>query len=71
MGTTTLRQQPPIIYKEGKPTAVILDIDVYEDLLEKLEDYEDLRAIEEIKKQRPLEYTPLEDYLKELGIEDV
>ncbi len=71
METKTIRKTPSIVYKDGKPTAVLLDLEEYEALLEKIEDWEDLRAIEEIRKRRPPEYVPLEDYLRELGIEDV
>ena len=71
METNSIRKAPAVVYKDGKPTAVILDIEDYEELLEKIEDWEDLQAIEEIKKRKQPEYVPLEDYLKELGLEDV
>ena len=71
METVTIKRKPSVIYQDGKPTAVILELEDYEAMLEKLEDFEDLQALESIRKQRPPEYTPLEDYLKELGIEDV
>lgn len=51
-------------------TSVILSIEEYVEIIEKLEDYEDIAYIEEMKKQGPMEYIPLEDYLKELEIED-
>lgn len=49
--------------KEGKP-AVILDIDVYKGLLERLEDIEDLKILEEMRK-KPLKFRKLEEFLKE------
>ncbi len=71
METKAIRKTPSVIYKDGKPTAVILDLEDYEELLEKIEDWEDLQAIEEIRKRKPPEYIPLEDYLKDLGLKDV
>jgi hypothetical protein len=53
-----------LIYRDGKPAAVILDIAEYEELLERLEDADDLRALREIR-QRPLRFRKLTDFLKE------
>ncbi len=36
---------PGIVLCNGKPSAVILDIDVYEDMLEQLEQREELKAL--------------------------
>ncbi len=60
----------PDIIRDGKPAAVILDINEYEDLLERLEDAEDLKALEEMKK-RPLKFRPFEDFLGEHNSERV
>ena len=60
----TKRKVPELILKEGKPTAAILDIDEYQEMLERLEDVEDLRMLEEIRK-KPLKFKKLEDFLKE------
>jgi hypothetical protein len=65
-----LHHNPALIYRDGKPIAVMLEIEEYLELLEKLEDYQDIAYIEEVKRQRPLEYTTLEEYLRELGIEE-
>ena len=46
-----LKPAPEIILRNGKPSAVILDIDVYEDLLEQLEQKEDLQALAEARKK--------------------
>ena len=53
----------------GKPAAVILDIEVYREMLDRLEDAEDLRELEKMR-ERPLEFTKLEDFLNEsdLGV---
>lgn len=58
------RKMPELVLKEGKPTAVILDIDEYQEMLERLEDIEDLRMLEEMRK-KPLKFRKLEDFLKE------
>ena len=58
------RKNPEIILRDGKPRAVILDIDEYQEILERLEDAEDLKALEEMRK-KPLEFKRLEDFLNE------
>ena len=64
MGTKHKRKAPEIILREGKPAAVILDIDEYQDMLERLEDTEDLKMLENMRK-KPLEFRSLDDFLKE------
>ena len=58
------RKAPEIVLREGKPSAVILDIDDYREMLERLEDLEDLNMLKEMRK-RPLKLRKLEDFLKE------
>ncbi len=58
------RKPPEIIVREGKPAAVILDIDEYKEMLEQLEDMEDLKMLEEMRK-KPLKFRKLEDFLRE------
>ena len=53
-----------IVLREGKPSAVILDIDEYRQMLERLEDFEDLNMLKEIRK-RPLRFRKLEEFLME------
>ena len=48
----------------GKPAAVILDIDEYREMLERLEDMEDLKMLEDMRK-KPLKFRALDDFLKE------
>ena len=55
---------PEIILRQGKPAAVILDIDEYEALLERLKDAEDLKVLAEMRK-KPLKFRRLEEFLKE------
>lgn len=58
------RAKPQIVIKNGKPSAVIVDIDTYREILERLEDAEDLRELDEMRK-RPMEFVKLEDFLAE------
>jgi len=44
------RKTPEIVMREGEPTAVILDIDEYQEILERLEDIEDLKMLEDMRK---------------------
>ena len=64
MRSRAKKKAPDIILREGKPVAVILDIDGYQELLEQLEDKHDLKLLEEMRK-RPLKFRKLEDFLKE------
>ena len=58
------RRNPEIVLRDGKPRAVILDIDEYQEILERLEDAEDLKVLEEMRR-KPLEFKRLEDFLNE------
>ena len=58
------KKEPEIIFREGKPAAVILGIDDYQEILERLEDAEDLRILAEMR-QKPLKFKKLEDFLAE------
>jgi PHD/YefM family antitoxin component YafN of YafNO toxin-antitoxin module len=60
----TKRRSPEIIVRDSKPVAVILDIDEYQRILERLEDAEDLRVLRQMRK-KPLQYRKLDDFLKE------
>ncbi len=55
---------PEIVLRNGKPSRVILDIDVYKDLLERLEQKEDLKALAALRK-KPAKFRPLNDFLAE------
>jgi len=57
------RKEPEIVMRGGKPTAVILSIDEYRKLLERVEDAEDLKTLRAMRK-RPLRFRKLEDFLK-------
>lgn len=64
MKARTRRKRPEIVLRDGEPSAVILDIDDYRDMLERLEDAEDLKALEKMRR-RPLQFRRLEDFLRE------
>lgn len=61
---TSLSSSPEIVVKNGKAVAVIIDIEEYREMLEKIEDLEGLRALEKLR-QEPLEFRPLDDFLNE------
>lgn len=60
------RIEPPIVLRKGKPTAVILDIETYKEMLERLEDIEDLKTLERMR-SKPLQFIKLEDFLRDQG----
>ena len=64
MKSKVKRKSPEIVLKKGKPSAVILDIEEYRQILKRLEDLEDLNMLKEMRK-RPLKFRKLEDFLKE------
>jgi len=64
MNTKAKRKEPEIIFRGGKPAAVIIDIDEYQEMLERLEDAEDLKILAEMR-QKPLKFKRLEDFLAE------
>jgi prevent-host-death family protein len=63
MKTRKKKTEPEIVMRGGKPTAVILDIEEYRSLLERLEDAEDLKLLDDMRK-RPLKFRNLEQFLK-------
>ena len=53
-----------IIYRNGKPTAVILDIADYLNLMERLDDIQDVKLLKKIR-QKPSKFRKLSDFLNE------
>ncbi|MBU0607755.1 MAG: type II toxin-antitoxin system Phd/YefM family antitoxin [Armatimonadetes bacterium] len=45
-------KEPDVVVRRGKPIAVILDIDTYEEILERIGDVEALEWVRETKKLR-------------------
>jgi PHD/YefM family antitoxin component YafN of YafNO toxin-antitoxin module len=64
MAPKARKKAPEIILRNGKPAAVILDIETYREMLERLEDVEDLKMLAEMRK-KPLKFKKLEDFLGE------
>ncbi len=64
MGVKAKTKPPEIVFRNGKPVGVILDIDAYQKMLERLEDMEDLKLLEELRK-KPLRFRKLEEFLAE------
>ncbi|MCS7306454.1 MAG: type II toxin-antitoxin system Phd/YefM family antitoxin [Thermoguttaceae bacterium] len=58
------RCKPKVVVQDGQPVAVILDIDHYQELLERLEDVEDLQILMAMRK-KPLRFRKLEEFLQE------
>lgn len=64
MKATLKKRLPEIVLKNGKPSAVILNINVYQEMLEQFEDVEDLKMLADMRK-RPLKFRSLDDFVKE------
>jgi PHD/YefM family antitoxin component YafN of YafNO toxin-antitoxin module len=64
MATKSKKKAPEIVIRNGKPAAVILDIDEFREMLERLEDVEDLKLLAEMR-QKPLKFKKFEDFLAE------
>jgi PHD/YefM family antitoxin component YafN of YafNO toxin-antitoxin module len=57
-------KNPELIYRNNKPVSVIIDLEEYKKILERLEDIEDLKFINKIK-NKPLKFRKLDDFLAE------
>jgi prevent-host-death family protein len=64
MKTKRKRKDPEIVMRGGRPAAVILSIDEYRKLLERVEDAEDLKTLRAMRK-KPLKFRKLEDFLRD------
>ena len=58
-----MKLHPEIVIKNGKPCAVILGIAEYQETLERLEDLDDLRYLQKVRKQG-VHFKSLDAYLK-------
>ena len=54
--------EPQIVTRNGKPVSVILPIEAYEELLERVDDAADLAWLRKARR-KPIQYRPLDDYL--------
>jgi prevent-host-death family protein len=57
-------KEPEVIYKSGKPTAVILPLAEYEKLLELAEDAVDVAYLKKARREG-MSFRPFSDYVKE------
>jgi prevent-host-death family protein len=55
---------PEIVFRNGKPAAVIVPIQDYREMLEHLDDVKDLKALADMRR-KPLKFRRLEEFLKE------
>ena len=56
--------EPQIVTRNGKPVSVILPIDQYAELLERVEDSHDVAWLKRARK-KGMKFRPLEEYLAE------
>ncbi|MHB1926982.1 MAG: hypothetical protein ACYCRD_06915 [Leptospirillum sp.] len=64
--SSTAGKNPEIIYRNGKPSKIIIGIKEYEALLEAVEDREALDWLKRTRKESK-SYRPLEEVLSEIG----
>ncbi len=55
---------PEVILRKGKPVAVILSIEAYRKMLERLEESEDLKTLAAMRR-KPVKFRKLQDFLDE------
>lgn len=60
--TKILKTKPQLVMKNGKPNAIIIDINDYRELLERLEDKEDIADLKKIRNAKP-SVRKLKDFL--------
>jgi PHD/YefM family antitoxin component YafN of YafNO toxin-antitoxin module len=66
-GDMATRRKPQIVLRNGQPSAVILDIETYREMLERLEEQDDLKELERMR-SKPLTFRKLEEFLREQGL---
>jgi PHD/YefM family antitoxin component YafN of YafNO toxin-antitoxin module len=57
--------EPEIVTKNGKPVSVILPIEEYQEMLERLEDAEDVAWLKRARRKK-LHFRPFEEVLADL-----
>lgn len=67
MNAGTLAIHPQIFFKNSKPTSVLLNIQDYKKMLRRIEDFQDIRELERLRKKK-LTFRPFKDIRKELGV---
>jgi PHD/YefM family antitoxin component YafN of YafNO toxin-antitoxin module len=58
------KRPPEIVIRDGQPAAVILDIDDYREMLERLEELDDLEVLKRMR-EKPLSFRRLDEFLAE------
>jgi PHD/YefM family antitoxin component YafN of YafNO toxin-antitoxin module len=56
--------EPQIVTRNGKPVSVIIPIDTYQELLERLEDATDIAWLKRARR-KPMQFRSLDQYLAE------
>ncbi len=64
MGLESKKRPIQIVVEDGEAAAVIVGMDEYVKMLERLEDLEDLEMLNEMRR-KPLEFRSLEAFLEE------
>ena len=64
MGERNSRKPIQLVVEGGTPSGVIVDIEEYQEMLERLEDAEDLKHLEEMRKGA-LKFRKLEEFMAE------
>lgn len=64
MKSRARRRPLQVVVEDGEPSAVILGIEEYREMLERLEDVDDLKLLEQMRK-KPLKFKRLEEFLAE------
>ncbi len=62
----TKMPEPEIITRKGKAVSVILPIEVYQEMIERLEDGDDVEWLKKVRK-KPQSFRTLNDALADLG----
>ncbi|MCL4369090.1 MAG: type II toxin-antitoxin system prevent-host-death family antitoxin [Actinobacteria bacterium] len=57
-------REPAVVVRNGKPVAVIIDIDDYHELLERIEDAEACAMLDKLRKE-PAQFRNLDKFLAE------
>ena len=63
MAAKCRKRESGIIFQDAKARAVILDIDYYQELLERMEDAKGLMILMKLR-QKPLKFRRFEDFLE-------
>ncbi len=59
------RKPPEIIVRNGKPTGVIISVEEYREMLERLDDIEDIRALDKARRGKT-SFRSLDAFLEQL-----